>query len=160
MRRPHILISIAWLLNVAAWLLPAVTSVGGGKIGPPIEGAGAFVMAVSAFVPGQFLGTWYQAVLAALSVLTTVFFIVGSPWVVLRGTRAHRRSFAWIAAAAFILNTHWYFRLTPDGWISGLGIGYFLWWLSFAVLAIGLFDLAGGNNAAESTRRQAALIPR
>jgi hypothetical protein len=116
-------------------------------------------MAVSAFWPGQF-GTWYEALLAGLSALTTVFFLVGSAWAVLRGTSPLQRSFAWMAAAAFLVNTHWYFRVTSNGWISGLGIGYFLWLLSFAVLAVGLFDLAGRNNAAKSTDAQAALLPR
>jgi hypothetical protein len=161
MRRPHLLISVAWLLDGAAWFLPAVTGVGGGKIGPPITGVGAFVMAASAVWPSQFLlGTGYEAVLAILSVLTTLFFIVGSPWVVLRGTRSLRRVSAWLAAAAFLFNAHWYIRLRPDGWISDLGIGYFLWWLSFAVLAIGLFDLAGQSSPAESAQRQAALLQR
>jgi len=55
MRRPHLLIAVAWLLDGAAWFLPVVTGVGGGKIGPPITGVGAFVMAASAVWPGQFL---------------------------------------------------------------------------------------------------------
>jgi hypothetical protein len=159
MSRPHLLISAAWLLNLAAWFLPVVTSVGGGKIGPPITGVVAFLMAVSAFWPGQF-GTWYGALLAGLSALTTVFFLVGSAWAVPRGTSRLQRSFAWIAAAAFLVNTHWYFRVTSNGWISGLGIGYFLWLLSFAVFAVGLFDLAGRNNAVKSTHPQTALLPR
>jgi hypothetical protein len=158
MKRPHLLISAAWLLNGAAWFLPVVTSVGGGEIGPPINGANAFFMAASAVIPGQFFGTTYEAVLATLSVLTTLFFIVGSPWVVLRGTRSLRRESAWAAAAAFLFNAHWYIHLRPDGWISALGIGYFLWWSSFTVLAMGLFDLAGRSNAAESG--QAAGLPR
>jgi len=160
MRGPHLLISVAWLLNGSAWFLPVVTGVGGGKIGPPVTGAEAFGMAASAVWPSQFLGTGYEAVLSTLSVLTTLFLIVGSPWVVLRGTRSLRRGSAWVAAAAFLFNTHWYIRLRPDGWISNLGVGYFLWWLSFAILAIGLFDLAGRNNAAESRQRQPALQPR
>jgi hypothetical protein len=82
MRRPHLLISVAWLLNGAAWFLPVVTGVGGGKIGPPITGVEAFGMAASAVWPSQFLGTGYEAVLSILSVLTTLFFIVGSPWAV------------------------------------------------------------------------------
>jgi hypothetical protein len=160
MRRPHLLIAVAWLLNGMAWFLTVVTGVGGGQMGPPITGVGAFGMAASAILPGQFVGTGYEAVLASLSVLTTLFFLVGSPWVVLRGTRSLRRVSARVAAAAFLFNAHWYIRLRPDGWISGLGIGYFLWWLSFAVLAIGLFDLAGRSSLAESAQRQAGLLPR
>jgi hypothetical protein len=160
MRRPHLLISVAWLLNGVAWFLPVVRGVGGGEIGPPITGVGAFGMAASAIWPGQFVGTGYEAVLASLSVLTTLFFIVGSPWAVLRGTRSLRRVSAWVAAAAFLFNAHWYIRLRPDGWISDLGIGYFLWWMSFAVLAVGLFDLDRRNNGALFAQGQAVLLPR
>jgi hypothetical protein len=158
MRRPQFLILAAWLLNGAAWFLPAVTSVGGGAISP-ITGVWAFLIAARTAWPDS-AGHYPDALLAALSVFTTVLFIVVSPWAVLRGTRSLRRISAWVAAAAFLFNTHWYIRLTPNGWISGLGIGYFLWWLSFAVLAIGLFDLAGQNNATESTLTHTALLPR
>jgi hypothetical protein len=160
MGRPHLLIAVAWLLNGAAWFLPVVTHVFGGRIGPPIIGVDAFVMAASAVWPRQFFGTAYEAVLTTLTVLTALFFIVGSPWAVFRGTPSLRRVAAWVATAAFFFNAHWYIRLSPDGWISGLGIGYFLWWLSFAVLGVGLFDLAGQSSPAESVQRQAALLPR
>lgn len=158
MRRPQFLILAAWLLNGAAWCLPVVTSVAGGAISP-ITGVWAFLIAARTAWPDN-AGYYLDALLAALSVLTTVFFIVVSPWAILRGTRSLRRLSAWVAAGAFLFNTHWYIRLTPNGWISGLGIGYFLWWLSFAVLAIGLFDLAGQNNVAESRPTHTALLPR
>jgi hypothetical protein len=137
-----ILILTAWLLNGAAWFLPVVTSVGGVKFGP-IIGVEAFAMSASPLWLSLRVGYDYDAVLAALSAFTTVFFFVVSPWAVWRGTRSLRFISAWVAAAAFLFNAHWYIRLMPNGWISGLGIGYFLWGLSFAVLAIGLFDLAG-----------------
>ena len=94
-----------------AWFLPVVKGVGGGKFGPPSAGVEAFVMAASTVWPSQFLGTGYEAVLATLSVLTTLLFIVGSPWAVLRGTRSLRRLSASGAAAAFLFNAHWYIRL-------------------------------------------------
>lgn len=50
--------------------------------------------------------------------------------------------------------------LRPDGFVSRLGIGYFLWWFSFVLLAVGLFDLADGNHGVESTHSRAALLPR
>jgi len=158
MRRPQFVILAAWLLNATAWFLPVVTRVGGGAINP-ITGVEAFLIAARTAWPDT-AGYDYDAVLAALSAFTTVFFIVVSPWAVFRGPRSLRRISAWVAAAAFLFNAHWYILLTPKGWISGLGIGYFLWWLSFAVLAIGLFNLAGRNDSAESTQRQAALLPR
>ena len=158
MRRPQLLILAAWLLNCAAWFLPVVTSVGGAKFGP-IEGVGAFVIAARTAWPDSARYD-FDGVLAALSAFTTVFFIVVSPWAVWRGTRFLRFVSAWVAAAAFLFNAHWYLRLTPNGLISGLGIGYFLWWLSIAVLALGLLDLAGRDSAAASTLIQTALLPR
>jgi hypothetical protein len=148
--RPYLLISGAWLLNGAAWFLPTVTGVGGGEIGPPINGWQAFVLASGA-ARGSF-GLWY-AVLAILSILTTLFFLAASTWVVLRGSRSLRRACSWVATAAFLFNAHWYVhvRLSPNGWISDLGIGYFLWWLSFVLLAIGLFDLSRRGDASELT---------
>ena len=155
MRRPYLLIALAWLLNASAWFLPAVTGLDGGKIGPTMKGFEAFVMALSAVQPDNFVnfGVGYS-LLAILSVLTSLLFVIASPWVILRGTRTIRRFAAWAAAVAFVLNTHW------NGWELGLGIGYFFWWSSFAVVAVGLFDLTGRNEAAEATPTQAALLPR
>jgi len=140
--RPYLLISSAFLLQAAAWFLPVVTSVGGGQVNP-IVGWQSFLIALSA-AWGESFGAWYDNVLAILSVVTTLFFL-GSSWVVFRGTRSRRHACAWIATAFFLFNAHWYVRLDPNGWISGLGIGYFLWWCSFALLAVGLFDLARGS---------------
>lgn len=96
----------------------------------------AFVWACLAAWPGQLGSKWYLPVLAALSVLTTLLFIVGSPWVVLRGTRSLLRASASVALAAFLLNAWWLV------WLPGLGVGYFVWWGSFVLLAIGLFGVA------------------
>jgi hypothetical protein len=161
MRRPHFLISAAWLFQGAAWFLPVVTSVLGGSINP-ITGWGAFLLSSTAFWPrtDTVFGTWYETVLATGSVVTTVLFIFGSPWVAVRGSRSARRVSAWVAVAAFVLNSHWYVLLRPDGFVSRLGIGYFLWSFSFVLLAIGLFDLAYENHGAEFTHSRAALLPR
>jgi len=157
--RPHLLISAAWLLQVVAWFLPVVKGVWGGQT-DPISGEQAFVAAAGALRDGGLFGEWYSAVLAAASAVTTVFFIGGSPWVVLRGSPSLRRTSAWAVSLAFIVNAHWYILLRPDGLVSDLGIGYFLWWWSFVLLAIGFFDLAGSDNAVESTQRQAAALPK
>ena len=45
-----------------------------------------------------------------------------------------------VAAAGFIVNAHWYVLSVSER--SDLAIGYFLWWCSFALLAVGLFDLS------------------
>jgi hypothetical protein len=83
---------------------------------------------------------WYYAVLATISAVTTPLFIFGSVWVVLRGTRALRRISAWVATFAFIFNVHWYVLFGSIR--KDLRIGYFLWWLSFLLVALGLFALS------------------
>jgi hypothetical protein len=117
-----------------------------------IRGFTAFGMAIIAALDNfRNYGTGHS-LLAILSVLTSVLFVLGSPWVVLRGTRRLRRFSAWAAADAFVLKAHWY------GWEMGLGIGYFFWWSSFAVLAAGLFDRT--RRKAETTPTQTALLQR
>jgi len=72
-----------------------------------------------------------------VSVLATLFFVLCSPWVVLRGSRSVRKFSAWAAAAFFVFNTHWIVIFGSER--SQLTIGYFVWWFSFFLLAIGLF---------------------
>jgi len=81
-----------------------------------------------------------RPVLSILGALTTILFIVGSPLAVWRGSRPMRKASAWLAITAFVLNAHWYLLYVSDR--PGLGIGYFLWWLSFGWLAAGLFRLS------------------
>jgi hypothetical protein len=148
MKRLHLLISCAWVFHAAAWFLPVVS--GGVTLPKGLPGWEAFRWAFSAVWPfegGQF-DTWYYAALATLCAATTLLFIFGSPWVVWRGSRSLWRASAWAAATAFVVNAHWYVLYGSDR--SDLRIGYFLWWLSFALLAIGLFGLLRSHRADES----------
>ena len=115
--------------------------------GNPITGWAAFLFSSTAFWPrtDSVFGRWYESVLATASVVTTVLFIFGSPWAVLRDSRSIRRMSAWVAATAFIFNAHWYILLRRDGWVSGLGIGYFLWCSSFVLLAMACSTLQDGT---------------
>ena len=121
-----------------------------------MPGWAAFLYASCAvrWCAGVSFDTWYDAALSAISVVTTLLFIFGSPWVILRGSQSLRRAFAWVAATAFVINAHWYISFWSTK--SDLGIGYYLWWLSFAVLATGLFDPEKQTN--ESA--QSAALPR
>ena len=151
-RRALLVILGAWLLQVTAWFSPVVTGIWGGSINP-IPGWTAFVAsAVALRGDSGFFGEWYVAALATAGAATTVFFIFGSPWIVFRGSPSLCRRFAWTVAAAFILNAHWYFLSRPNGFVSNLGTGYFLWWCSYLVLAIGLFDLASAADAIEPAK--------
>jgi hypothetical protein len=145
MRRAHLLILGAWLIQAAAWFLPVITD--GVRFPSGLPGWEAFR---SAFSPvwtynGGAMNSKIGAVAAVLSAVTTILFIVGSPWVLWRGSRSVRRMSAWIAVGAFLLDAHWYFFYGMNQ--SGLMIGYFLWWVSFLAMAIGLFDLAGRSGA-------------
>jgi hypothetical protein len=152
-KRPQLLISLAWLLHAVAWFLPVVKDMA--TFPRWLPGWGAFRYAASAVWPvdDSKFGTWYYAVLATVSSVTTLLFIFGSPWAVLRGSLSLWRATAWAAATALVVNAHWYVLSGSDR--SDLRIGYVLWWFSFPLLAIGLFDLAERHQA-EFKESQAA----
>jgi len=137
MRRQQALVSIAWLVHVAAWFLPVVK--GGVTFPQGLPGWQAFRVAACAVWPYEGISTDYP-VLCAISAATTLVFISGSVWVVLNGSHALRRASAWVATSAFVVNAHWYVLFGSDR--KDLRIGYFLWWLSFLLMAFGLFALS------------------
>ena len=144
MRIQRLLIWAAWLAYVAAWFLPVVKE--GVTLPDGLPGWQAFRVAASAVWPlaDVTIDTWYKAVLFTISALTTLLFIPGSVWAVLGGSRARRAS-AWVATLSFVVNAHWYV-LYGGSARQDLRIGYFLWWLSFLLLALGLFDLSRREN--------------
>lgn len=136
MRKVNVFILAAWILHAAAWFLPTVKAQ---DFRPPVPGWKATRLAACAIWPcgGVQFQTLHHAVLSTVSVATTLFFVLCSPWVVLRGSPSVRRWSAWVAAAAFIFNMHWIVIFGPQR--SQLAVGYFVWLLSFLLLAIGLF---------------------
>jgi hypothetical protein len=156
MKRPHLLISGAWLLQAIAWFVPVVQ--GGVVLPDGLPGLEAFLMAASALMPHSetHFTSWYAAVLSAASAISTVLFIVASPLVVWRGWRWLRRASAWTAAIAFIVNIHWFVLFGSDRW--DLRIGYYIWWLSFGLLALGLFDLAWSQVDQPSKKAAASTV--
>jgi len=140
MRKPYLLIIGAWLVHTVAWFLPVLKE--GVTFPHGLLGWEAFRVAASAVWPYENIEfeARYYAVLATISAVTTPLFIFSSVWVVLRGTRALRHVSAWVATIAFIFNVHWYVLFGSDR--KNLRIGYFLWWLSFLLVALGLFALS------------------
>jgi hypothetical protein len=134
-RSGHRLIAAAWLVHGVAWFLPVHKD---GVVFPDgLPGWQALRVSLSAIWPSTasfYLDNWYQVVLGTVSGITTLLFLFGSPWVVLRGSPSRQRRSAWVTAIAFIVNTHWFVFDRSD-----LRIGYFLWLFSFLLLAIGLF---------------------
>src|SRR5712672_2035497 len=106
MKRARLVISVAWLLQATAWFLPVVNE--GVTLPQGLPGWQAFRVAACAVWPyeGFHIEEWYNPVLSTVSAVTTVLFILGSVWVVLRGSRTLQLASAWIAAFAFIVNAH------------------------------------------------------
>jgi hypothetical protein len=146
MKKPTALIWAAWLIQGVAWFLPVIGE--GTNLPDGLPGWQAFRVASGAIWPYRrdiAFEHWYNAVLATIGAASTLLFIPGSVWVVWFGSRTVRRVSAWIAASAFVINAHWYVFVFfgPDP--NDLKIGYFLWWLSFLLLAWGLFGLSGAK---------------
>jgi len=140
----HLVIAFVWVVHALSWYLPAF-----GDSSDSVRGWFAFWLAlwpIRREYPGAIADPWYYSALAHASAATTFMFAVGSPLAVWRGSRSVRRAYAWIAITAFIFNSHWY--VFPH-WVSreDLSVGYFLWWLSFGLLAIGLFKLSSHSTA-------------
>jgi hypothetical protein len=148
LKSAHLVIAFAWATHALSWFLPVVKlgGIGGELNRDSVRGWVAFRAALSPILPYQDFHTdaWYYSVLSVASAATTFLFVVGSPLVVWRGSRSVRRACAWVAITAFIVNSHWYV-LASDSGRKDLSIGYFLWWLSFILLAVGLFWLSSNN---------------
>lgn len=132
MRKPNHLILAAWAVHVASWFLPVLKAQDYHGV---VLGWKAFRCAACAVWPceGIQFETLHDAALATISAITTLFFLLCSPLVVLRGSRVLRKSAAWAAAAAFAVNTHWIIIFGEKR--SELSIGYFP--MVVVVLAVG-----------------------
>jgi hypothetical protein len=151
MKRPYFLISGAWLIHAISWFLPAVQE---SLFSSRVPGWAAFLFSAASLVPdsGKSFDVSFRTLLLAGSVLSTVLFVLASPWIVWRGSRRVLFASAWAAAAAFLVNVQWFVVSLSEK--PGVGIGYFLWWCSFALLAIGLFDLARQTEHVSSAPQQ------
>jgi hypothetical protein len=156
--RRYLVIATAWLLHAASWFLPAVKGFLGSRLDHSIPGWAVFLSQTCALRPCGVPSAdpWYGTAISVAGVITTLLFVLASPWIVWRASRKLRYAAGFVATAAFIVNCQWYVFYVPER--SDLGIGYFLWCSSFGLLAIGLFLLAGSDNRLKSTQRQSALI--
>ena len=157
MTKRYVVIATAWLLHATSWFLPAIKGFLGSRLDHSIPGWEVFLSQTCALRPcgAESADPWYGTAISVAGVVTTVLFVLASPWIVWRGSRRLRRAAAFVATAAFVVNCQWYVFYVPDR--SDLGVGYFLWCSSFGLLAIGLFLLAGSNNELESTQQQSVL---
>ena len=156
MTKRYFLIATAWSLQAASWFLPAVKGFLGSRLDHGIVGWEVFLSETCALRPceGASADPWYGTAISAAGVVTTVLFVLASPWIVWRASRNIRRAAAFVAGAAFVVNAQWYLFYVPVR--SDLGVGYFLWCSSFCMLAIGLFILSRSKNDFESSQPQTA----
>ena len=140
MKKVHLLIAVAFLVHGVAWFLPVAKE--GVTFPDGLPGWQAFRAAACAVWPydGFEIDKWYNVALSTISAATTILFVLGSGWVVAFGSRRLRRASAWIAALAFVVNAHWVVRLGSDR--MDLRVGYFFWWFSFVLMALGLFRMS------------------
>ena len=157
MTKRYLVIATAWLLHAASWFLPALKGFLGSGLDHGIRGWEVFLAATCALRPcaDQSTDPWYGTAIAVAGVVTTVLFVLTSPWIVWRASRRLRHAAAFVAAAAFIVNSQWYVFYVPVR--SDLAVGYFLWCASFGLLAIGLF-FPTASDEPRSTQQQSALI--
>jgi hypothetical protein len=125
----------AAIANLAGWVLPVIDKYRGWE---------AFRVALSPVWPyEQFkIPTTNLVVLSVASALTNLLFWVVAI-VLLRGPslRSARISL-WLAAAATLLDLHWQTTLRENA--ADLRPGYFIWVISFALLALAAyFEVVG-----------------
>ena len=134
MRKRYLLIAVAWLMYLLAWTIPVYQyGVVLPKALPGWKALGVSFSPLLDYLLGKRIeASLKPALLWAISGATNLSMI-GSVWAVkARGRRVLNVLF-WMSVGAAIINAHWY---VWGG--SELRIGYFLWWLSFLVLAGGI----------------------
>jgi hypothetical protein len=89
MTRRHLVIAAAWLLHTASWLLPAVKGLLGSRLDHGIPGWQVFLAQTCALRPceGTSADPWYGTAISVIGVVTTVLFVLVSPWIVWRASR-------------------------------------------------------------------------
>jgi hypothetical protein len=157
MTKRYVVISTAWLLHAVSWFLPAIKGFLGSRLDHSIRGWEVFLAETCALRPcgAESADPWYGTAISAAGVVTTVLFVLVSPWIVWRASHRVRLAAAVVATAAFVVNSQWYVFFVPVR--SDLGVGYFLWCSSFGLLAAGLFFLARSDNAPEAGQQQSSL---
>jgi hypothetical protein len=134
--RAKVMLALASVTYCAAWFLPSVV------LPPPatwlperivVRGWQATREALSPIWAGYEGESPWLALLAVASASTNLLFVGSALWVLWRPHRISPR-LAWAVGAATLINTHW---LIADPELrAGLRGGYYLWLVSFGLLAV------------------------
>jgi len=135
MTRVRAVLLLAMIANLAGWVLPVIDKYRGWQ---------AFRVALSPVWPYEefHITETYLVILTVSSALTNaLFWVVASA--LLRGPSLGRaRAYLWLAAGATLLNLHWQTTLRENA--ADLKVGYFVWVVSFALLALAAyFEVVG-----------------
>ena len=132
-KRVNLWITAAWLVHAVSWFCHVEKD--GVRLPDGLPGWEAFTVALSPVWDWSDWrqDNWYWCILHIASAVACAAFVLASWYVAIEPSPARRRKFAWWALSAFLLNTHWL------SFGFDLRIGYYLWCLSFLLLAIGLF---------------------
>lgn len=140
--RERVVLGLAAVANALGWALPVIDK---------FRGVHAFRVALSPLWPyEQFrIDEWWLIGLSVSSALTNGLFVVVA--VLLLTNKASARALLWVAAAATLLNMHWVFTLGSER--DGLEIGYFIWIVSFALLALAAYLRVASGAGGPALRR-------
>jgi hypothetical protein len=121
--------ALGLVLYGLAWFLPVHRD--GVTLPAGLPGWQAFVLALSPLWESNESASWFGAALFVASAATNGLVLVLLIAWQRRNVRA-LRVLGWTCLASILVNAQW---IPWDG-IANLRIGYFMWWLSFAVLGV------------------------
>lgn len=135
MTRVRAALLAAAIANLLGWALPVIDKYHGWE---------AFRVALSPLWPyEQFkIPAGYLVVLSVASALTNVLFWAVAIALLLGPSLRNARVCLWLAAGATMLDLHWQTTLRENA--ADLRVGYFVWVVSFALLALAAyFEVVG-----------------
>ncbi len=126
--RTVVVLILAVIANALGWVLPVVDD---------YRGWNAFRVGLSPIWPYEpfHIEAWHLILLSVSSALTNGVFVIVAALLLKGGVSA--RALLWVAAAATLLNLHWV--ITMEDSRDDLTIGYFIWVVSFALLALAAY---------------------
>ena len=131
--RPRTILWLGAILHIVSWMLPVLAS--WMRSSDRFLGWDAFLSAIWPFDgAGE---TWYQGLHYVASALSN-FLLIGALMLALVARRKPPHLLRWLVASSALLNTHWILFTFSDE-RGALQIGYYLWLVSFFVVATGLF---------------------
>jgi len=137
MKKHYLLVSIAWFIFLLAWTLPVHKHGVALPEGlPGCEALGISLAPLWDHLVGRPRDiSFAHRFLSTLSGGTNLLMI-GSGYAVFASSRRVLNTHFLISVAAALINGYWFLF-----WGFELRIGYFMWWLSFLVLAVGIHAL-------------------